>query len=79
MWAYSRPALIHPISIGTSFQIWTKKKKKKTPMKKLISGTSPRRNDAPKDEADRRVPPQLQIKRADWPETPSVEYNITEN
>ena len=44
MWAYSRPALIHP-----------------------------------KDEADRRVPPQLQIKRADWPETPSVEYNITEN
>ena len=48
-------------------------------MKKLISGTSPRRNDAPKDEADRRVPPQLQIKRADWPETPSVEYNITEN
>ena len=44
-----------------------------------ISGTSPRRNDAPKDEADRRVPPQLQIKRADWPETPSVEYNITEN
>ena len=72
MWAYSRPALIHPISIGTSFQIWT-------PMKKLISGTSPRRNDAPKDEADRRVPPQLQIKRADWPETPSVEYNITEN
>ena len=78
MWAYSRPALIHPISIGTSFQISTKKKKK-TPMKKLISGTSPRRNDAPKDEADRRVPPQLQIKRADWPETPSVEYNITEN
>ena len=74
MWTYSRPALIHPISIGTSFQIWTKKKKKK-----LISGTSPRRNDAPKDEADRRVPPQLQIKRADWPETPSVEYNITEN
>ena len=71
MWAYSRPALIHPISIGTSFQIWT--------MKKLISGTSPRCNDAPKDEADRRVPPQLQIKRADWPETPSVEYNITEN
>ena len=69
MWAYSRPALIHPISIGTSFQIW----------KKLISGTSPRRNDAPKDEADRRVPPQLQIKRANWPETPSVEYNITEN
>ena len=69
MWAYSRPALIHPISIGTSFQIW----------KKLISGTSPRRNDAPKDEADRRVPPQLQIKRADWPETPSVEYNITGN
>ena len=75
MWAYSRPALIHPISIGTSFQIWKKKKK----MKKLISGTSPRRNDAPKDEADRRVLPQLQIKRADWPETPSVEYNITGN